>query len=486
MKGVALVGLLLIAPRIVRVLYPQVWIEDESYLNLAFLMSHGARPYLDFPLQHFPLLEGVLAAIFRLAGPSIRTAEIVTQLSVLASSLLIYRIGRTLGGSRCGVAAALVFSWSSLVFRYHVFERELFLLVPVLLGTDLALRARRSILVLAALMAIAIACKQTAWSAVAALAAYLWLKRERQAALVFVGATVATIGALSASLLLWAGDRFFAQVILFGWRHAVTPVFSIRLDECLASLDVPLAIGAGGLVAAIVGGRLRAWMLPLLNLAIAFVILVIVKPVYWAHNGIELLPWLSLFAGSVMALRPAQMLLPAATAAVLLLTVVPVRNLNWQAGAGSVYGFGYRDRREIAELAEFVRQQAPDTSPVAAPPILAFSANRAELVPYPELAGRMEELEAIVSQQGRIGSLRSGAETRTFWAEIETARGRWLPRIIEAIRARRLPIVINSSEDDLFPIRLIDVPESILVSAGYSVGKSTPHYRAWVPAAIER
>lgn len=367
-------------------------------------------------------------------------------------------------------------------------------------------------------MSIAIACKQTAWSAVVALVVYLWWARQRSDAIVLAGGTIVLIAALSAFLFASAGDRFFVQVILFGWRHAVTPFFTIRLDELVASMDISLALGAGGVLSVVLAGRLREWLLPLLSLAIGLAVLVVLKPVYWAHNGIELLPWLSLFAGFLLAdvierflsrhtgrrstrtrkragrdqrraepraqarpaIRPIQVLLPAATAVGLLLTVVPIRNLNWDAGAGSAYGFGYRDRAEIAELGAFVRQRAAPAARVAVPSIIAFTANRPELVPYPELAGRMQELETLVAAQGRIRALLSGPETRTFWEEIEASRVQWMPQMLAAIKAGQVPVVINSSEDDLFPMPLIAVPESMLVAAGYSVGKSTMHYRAWV------
>ena len=38
----------LLFPRILRMLYPEVWIEDDFYLESAWMMTAGMRPYLDF------------------------------------------------------------------------------------------------------------------------------------------------------------------------------------------------------------------------------------------------------------------------------------------------------------------------------------------------------------------------------------------------------------------------------------------------------
>ncbi len=83
--------------------------------------------------------------------------------------------------------------------------------------------------------------------------------------------------------------------------------------------------------------------------------LVVLNPTYWAHTGIELLPWLSIAGGylaatAVCALRsgapiarpcPTRFQVSAclAVAAVLLIYVAPIRNLNWEAGDDSRYGF---------------------------------------------------------------------------------------------------------------------------------------------------
>lgn len=64
---------ILLIPRVLRMLYPEVWVEDDFYLEAAWLMSVGMRPYLDFVHPHMPLLEWIAAGYLKLFGASLKT-----------------------------------------------------------------------------------------------------------------------------------------------------------------------------------------------------------------------------------------------------------------------------------------------------------------------------------------------------------------------------------------------------------------------------
>ena len=132
---------ILAVPRLLRLAWPEVWIEDESYLTGAFQIRQGLTPYTQIPMAHLPLLEGGLALVMLAAPVAIRTAEVLSALAALGASILVARIGERIWGPAVGITAALVFAVSSLLFRYHVFEREVFLLVPVLAATLLVVGA---------------------------------------------------------------------------------------------------------------------------------------------------------------------------------------------------------------------------------------------------------------------------------------------------------------------------------------------------------
>ncbi len=500
--GCALVALL-VAPRIIRLAHPQVWIEDESYLSGSWMLARGFLPYRDFPLPHFPLLEAMLAAVFHLAGASIRTAEVFTQTAAFAGSLLVLALGRRLDGMFSGVAAALVFSTSALLFRYHLFEREVFVVVPVLAAALLTSRqigdrheSPTRAVTIGLLLFVALAIKLTAIAALAAVALQLRIEGRRRSAAIVLACALGAIGAFAVILAVAFGTNFIVQVFVFRAVHAAFPSLGVKLEELRLTMDVSVAAGAAGIVLMLWTGRARHWMMILLQLGSGFVVLVLLNPTYWAHTGIELLPWLSLAAGFLVA-RAVPALVPgvrgdlssprapaivcAFIAVVLVTFVAPIENLNWQAGDGSPYGFGYRDRAELETVGRYVREHSAPGDAVVTPPIIAFVADRRELVPYLELAGLVDDLQETVHSRGYFAALGdSHLRYDSFWEGVDASRAREAPRIETAIRQRRVPVVINDSPDDLMPFPLVDVRPATLVDSAYSLEVATAHYDVWM------
>lgn len=507
-RALALAGLLVLLaiPRIARLAYPQIWIEDESYLNGAFMLSRGFMPYRDFPLPHFPALDALLASVFLVAPISIRTAEVVTQLATFAGSVLVFTLGRRLGDPLSGGCGALVFATSALLFRYHVFEREVFLVVPILCAVLLASRPAeggretRAALGAGLLIFVAITIKLTAIAALFALALQLQFDGRRRSAVIMACTAVAALGVTALALVSVFGRDFIVQVVLFRAVHAAFPSWGVKLDEVRYTMDIGLALGIWGLALVLWNGQRRRWIGPLLQLLCGFVILLLLNPTFWAHTGIELLPWLSLGAGYLLAnavrsLAPAgarrrprtvTARLPPLTCVVgailFLYCVAPIRNLNWEAGDGSVYGFGYRDRRELETVAQFVRTHAAPEARVATPPIIAFIANRREVVPYAEVAGEIDELTTIVRRDGYVAALTNDAlRGRSFWESVEASRDRSMPALEAALAAHQVAVVINDSPDDLMPVPLTNVSTEGLEAYGYRLASGSAHYEAWIP-----
>lgn len=503
-RALAAAGLVLLAmPRLVRIASHQVWIEDESYLNGAFVLARGFLPYRDFPLPHFPALEALLASVFLVAPISIRTAEILTQLAAFAGSILVFALGRRLGDTLTGAAAAVVFATSALLFRYHVFEREVFVIVPVLAAVLLAsrpdqgARADRPALAAGLLLFLALAIKLTAVAALGAAALQLEREGRRRSAVIVVCTALGLVGLATAALTLAFGMPFIVQVFLFRAVHASFPSLGVKLDEMRYTMDVSLALGLSGTALMFWNGEARRWFGVLVQLLCGFVFLVLLNPTYWAHTGIELLPWLSLAAGYLVAavlraLEPARKrrrragrgaaFVAAAVAILLLVFVAPIRNLNWEAGDDSVYGFGYRDRTELDAVAQFVRSHSSPDALVATPSIIAFAANRRQVVPYPEVAGEMDELTTIVRRSGYLAALKDAAQRqRPFWDSVEASRDRMRPRILDALHAHRLAVVIDDSPDDLMPVLFVDLPQATLETERYGLESAFAHYDAWIP-----
>src|SRR5271170_4833628 len=126
----------LLVPRVLRMLYPEVWVEDDFYLESAWLVSAGMRPYLDFVHPHFPLLEYLSAAYLKIFGASHFSIEVLNEAAIYATSLLTFELAARITTRRAAISAAILYATSSIVFRYHVYERECFV-TPLALAAAL-------------------------------------------------------------------------------------------------------------------------------------------------------------------------------------------------------------------------------------------------------------------------------------------------------------------------------------------------------------
>ena len=133
--GVGL-AIALVVPRLARFLYPEVWIEDDFYLENAYLVSVGMRPYLDFLHVHFPVLEWVAGVYLRLFGASFNSLELLNEAAIYATSLLVFGLARRAADRPVAYASAILYGFAALVFRYHVYERECFV-APLVVGATI-------------------------------------------------------------------------------------------------------------------------------------------------------------------------------------------------------------------------------------------------------------------------------------------------------------------------------------------------------------
>src|SRR6202046_3141732 len=181
----------LLVPRIVRMLYPQIWVEDDFYLESAWLVSAGMRPYLDFVQPHMPLLEWIAAGYLKLFGASYLSIEFLNEAAIFATSLLTYALARRVAGRPTAISASILYAYSSLIFRYHAYERECFVAPLLILGAivtlDESMPAIRQAAILAAIFFVASAIKLTAVIAFPVMLIFIAIANRRVAAAVVSG-----------------------------------------------------------------------------------------------------------------------------------------------------------------------------------------------------------------------------------------------------------------------------------------------------------
>src|ERR1700675_3049811 len=98
----------LLIPRIVRMLFPEIWVEDDFYLESAWLVSVGMRPYLDFIQPHMPLLEWIAAGYLKLFGASYLSIEILNEAAIFATSILTFSLARRIAGRHAAIGASIL------------------------------------------------------------------------------------------------------------------------------------------------------------------------------------------------------------------------------------------------------------------------------------------------------------------------------------------------------------------------------------------
>ena len=456
--GAWLIVVLLI-PRIARMLYPEIWVEDDFYLESAWLVSVGMRPYLDFVHPHMPLLEWIAAGYLKLFGASYLSIEFLNEAAIFATSLLTYALARRVAGRPAAIAASILYAYSSLVFRYHAYERESFVAPLLILGAivtlDDTMPAMRQAAILAGIFFLACAIKLTAVIAFPVMLLFIALAYRRIAAAVVSGAIFAlALAAFSALLYRLYGNEFIFQTFMFHFLKGRdtagdTAIFPRMILDILVPL---LLLGCWRVFADRIFSR--GVILVLAIVAAEYAFYGLLSPTAWGHNYLEPLPFIAIVAGVgvdalIEAIRGAaqrwQLLAGGAALIVIsLIWIAPLINENWLHGA--VYGFGFVPRAEISQVADALRAASKPGDDVIAPSFICFEANRRELIRYPETYGVYREGKAEYDRDGFLAARRH-LGTADFFQLISDTRHYWTDQMRDAIASGKVSVVIRRFAD---------------------------------------
>lgn len=498
--------LVLALPRVLRLFYPEIWVEDDFYLESAYLVSAGLRPYLDFVHPHMPVLEFAIAPFLRLLGANQFSIELLNEAAIYLTSALIVQIASRVAGRRTALCAALLYAFSSLVLRYHVFERECFagalIAGAVLLVLDERALSRRRGALLVGLLVMACAIKLTAAISCAIVLGYLALVRKRTGAALAAGARLAAaLGALSALFYWLYGFEFIFQTFLFHLlKGRDTTAHLAAYPGQILDLLVPLF-----LIGSVRIARERrfdgATMLVVGLVAANYLFFGWLSPTAWAHNYLDFLPYIAIVAGLgldrlIGALAELIAGQSAArwgewawavggglTVVVCLFTISPLINENWL--RNSVYGFGMMPRDELGVLARSVREKSGPQQAVIAPSFICFEAGRRELVRYPETYGVYREARRRFDREG-LRAARERLGNADFFALIAGTAHFWSDEIKRAVIDGSVNVVIADSPLQLLPLvrpPLAAVDAQFLIQQGFRPELRTEHFVVWRRAA---
>jgi Dolichyl-phosphate-mannose-protein mannosyltransferase len=479
----------LLVPRIARMLYPEIWVEDDFYLESAWLVSAGMRPYLDFVQPHMPLLEWIAAGYLKLFGASYLSIEFLNEAVIFATSLLTYALARRVAGRPTAICASILYAYSSLIFRYHAYERESFvaplLILAAIVTLDDTMPAMRQAVFVALIFFVACAIKLTAVIAFPVMLLFIAVAYRRVAAAVVSGVIfVLALGGFAAILYRLYGNEFIFQTFVFHFLKGRdlglnTALYPRMLLDVLAPLFL---LGCWQIFANRIFNR--GVILVLAIVAAEYAFYGVLSPTAWGHNYLEAIPFIAIVAAiGLIALihasrtAPRQWPLLAGGAALILISLIwiaPLINEDWL--HGSVYGFGFVSRTEISKVADALRAASKPTDDVIAPSFICFEANRRELIRYPETYGVYREAKAEYDRDGFFAARhRMGATD--FFQLISDTRHYWTDEMRAAIASGKVSAVISDSPIQLFPLVL--VPEDFLTSNGFRPTLITDHFTLW-------
>ena len=440
-----LITLGLIAPRVLRLLWPRMFVLDPAYLDAAARVAGGERPFRDFVQPQTPLVEWVTGGLERVLGTtSYRVSEILTALIALAASILLWRLASRRLGATAGALAALIFAWNPLLMLLHVVCREVWVTAAAL-GCCLV----SAPLAIAGIAALGFFVKPT----FAVFAGALLLARPRAGVWACLGCLVA----FGACLLLF-GRPFWVQTFLYAALKGRT--MSLPRQALQVVLILPALIPA-----ALLGVRRDRLFAAWLGAEIVFY--VFVSKTLWEHNLIELLaPAAACAAAGLVALRtPAARVAVGACAAALFIAGPLLQGSKaWTGLAGS-------PRAELRAAASQLKQAAPPGTLVLAPLEIAAEANRRTPIHYPELEGLVRMADRA-SAEGHFGALVAQSRAIPYVAMHELGRNEWrseIDRDIAEGRVRAAVIDPTQFDSPLRTLQTFGLSTDDLVRRGFHV-----------------
>jgi Dolichyl-phosphate-mannose-protein mannosyltransferase len=481
--GVWLLVIGIMLPRIIRMGYPSVQIEDPNYIYGAYLMTLGQQPFLDFAQPNPPFLEGILAGLYLLFGVSHRVPEAVTALAYILTAILIARIGTRWFSRSAGRWAAGLYSIHFLLFRYHLFEREVFATLAAAAALDLLMRKSRPVtlaVMAGVVFGVGFACKQTALIPFLAVCAILFVfHRKIRSALGFFAGFTGCVLVQTGLYSLMYGGQFLRQTFWFHFIKGSVAPWQIKAGWTLAGLGylVPLLCGAVFLFRKKLNSP--EWI-PAAMISADIVFFWFVSGAFWPHYLLSTLLPLALLSGWAVdtwigsdhvysVVRKRLSLAGAALVFAVMLLVQPASLIG--KGAADNYGFSGTPREDVAECAATIRQHTASSDLVISDPFIALESHREKVVKFKDNWGLILWMNEMIES----GKYREGLKNlgQSSFADVrKTSQNYWMPMVEKALRENKVGAIQPNYE--------LPVQPDNLTRLGFKKGISKGQYDIWI------
>jgi hypothetical protein len=492
-------GTIIILPRLLRLMASVVHIEDPNYMYGAFLILKGMVPFADFAQVNPPLLESVIAGLYYIFGITYRVPEVLTAVACAGTAVILVRLGGRFHSKIAGITAASIYSWHFLVFRYHVFEREIYATLAVFAALDLMTRKKAdgwSPFSAGLLMGLGFVCKQTALIPVAAILLVMTLLRGqwRRAILVFCGFTFFT-GLVSAGYSLVFGWLYWDQIFWFHLIKGYVAPWFVKAFWTWAELGFLAPLAISGLWLLKKSRRDWNWLWPTMILA-DLIFFWLVSGAFWPHYLLSILPPASLLAGMTAAessvffkrkIRKTDPSVPkirhehVVTAWPVLLSLVTVLTGVLAAqiflpdgisGSGSTEQFGFSGvpRMDVRAAGQAIRDNTAEDDWIISDPFIGLEAQRIKVVRFKDNWGLILWMQQMM-ERGEYRSAVRKLSKKPFGDIRMTSHRYWMPLIETAFAMGRVGAVQPNYE--------LPLDESYLRSQDMQIVYQSDHYTIW-------
>jgi len=419
--------LLLVIPRVLRFIWADVQIEDPNYIYGAFLILKGLIPFAEFAQVNPPLLEIFIATLYKIFGVSYRIPEIVSGVAYLLSAFLIFRIGKRTGTRSIGIIASLLYSWHFLLFRYHLFEREIFATLAVLLAMEFLTREDSgswTSLIAGLIMGMGFACKQTALIPFVTILVFIFLFRRQWRSAVFLGAGFFFItGLITAGYSLVFGSQYMAQTFWFHWIKGFVAPWYIKASWTVAGIGFLIPLSLAGLI--YFKSILKDWnWLWLALVAGDLVFFWFISGAFWPHYLLSTLPFAALIAAAFLDSIGKEIWMASKTnlaehnslaknvklpvSLIICAVLIAIMQIYFPGamigeGAADNFGFSGIPRAEVASAAKAIRDNTSETDKIIADPFIALEAQRIKVVRFKDNWGLILWMNRMI-QRGEYNS----------------------------------------------------------------------------------
>ncbi|MEO0184943.1 MAG: glycosyltransferase family 39 protein [candidate division WOR-3 bacterium] len=471
-----------------RLLCPYAWFEDCAYLYHAFAFKSGLKPFVDTLCVHPPTIEYLLAGLYNIFGVSYQVAEIMTAVIVAIATVLLFDISKNILGKYIALFVVASFSFSSLLFRYHIFEREIFTLSISILVMWIITRRKLnpySALLIGILAGFGFGIKFSGLFILPPIIIYLLSLREYKTIFFSIIGFVITSLVIYGYFLLRYKEPAYIQLFVFHFFKGFDVNSSVRFfNTFIRDLNYLWLLGGSGIFLSAFVSR-KVLIFPLVVFIEYTLFFLFISATCWPHNMIDLLLPMSLGCGvSIYFVKKfttdaKNNIMPV----ILIIGFVIFSILIGSLRPDYYQGLGYIPRTEVAKAARFIQANTPDKVPIHCPHYLANEAQRLKIIDYEELIGPYLLIKNLLENKDHnaIENLRS-----INWYElIERTLPLWRNDLNNVVVERKVSCAVW---DKVFPEwslmynidTYLENKIKLFSNAGYEVRYDNKFYTIWL------